>query len=536
MTFGNRVHDRPEQIFVPGDRQLGVQAALHQNFDAADIHHFLNLLEDDLARQNVAVLMAGDAIKVAEPAAHPADVGVVDVAAHDVGDNRLRVLAPANKIGQFRQVRQVRVLEQAQGVRRRDAFARVNLVSDVVNGREGGSPTVFKFPLGQCHCLVSFQFKNPALQSRADLPGRKVPAGLRSGRPARLCAILHNVLIDTILPLRGLCQVAAGVSGSPGLAAANLSASSVSAAMARISSSEILHCRWRMSWMTRSVLCSRWRSTTMISCSAFWLISKSSWARISRVSALDVLADHNQRHQEDLDDVADEQVRDKRGERVERLPVQAGDLAGKDVVAGPEDGPDHDGEEEAHRADLVGDADGQLVQRAEAVLVLRVGVLDGRVVVLEMRQLQPPEIVRQRGLRCAVHARRRGLFHNGHEIGLPLPSIIKQADRFCDTPHGPKPDGFLGCTIPMAGKTKETFVLQRGGFLGHASLLAYVDAQRRVPAHSAGLACGSLCSSQTLLPDSYGIFFRFSVPGPFLAIRAVRPAKTGASPPESNTS
>ena len=42
-----------------------------------------------------------------------------------------------------------------------------------------------------------------------------------------------------------------------------------------------------------------------------------------RVSALHILTDHDQRHEQNLDNVADEQIGHKCRERVECLPVQA---------------------------------------------------------------------------------------------------------------------------------------------------------------------------------------------------------------------
>jgi hypothetical protein len=97
---GEALHDRAQQVLVPLDLEPGVQAALHQDLDPADVHHLLDLLEDGLARQNVAAVLAGLAVEVAELAADPADVGVVDVAPDDVGDARLGVLLPAHVVGQ----------------------------------------------------------------------------------------------------------------------------------------------------------------------------------------------------------------------------------------------------------------------------------------------------------------------------------------------------------------------------------------------------------------------------------------------------
>jgi hypothetical protein len=74
-----------EQILVPGQRQLGVEASLQQDLHAAQVDGLLKLLGQDLARQRVALLAGGRAVEVAELAAGHADVRVVDVAIDDVG-------------------------------------------------------------------------------------------------------------------------------------------------------------------------------------------------------------------------------------------------------------------------------------------------------------------------------------------------------------------------------------------------------------------------------------------------------------------
>ena len=80
-----------EQILVPLDAQLGVEPALQEDLDAAGVDGLLDLLAQLLARQHVGVVgVARVAEEGAEAAGGGADVGVVDVALDDVGDDARR--------------------------------------------------------------------------------------------------------------------------------------------------------------------------------------------------------------------------------------------------------------------------------------------------------------------------------------------------------------------------------------------------------------------------------------------------------------
>ena len=88
-----------EQILVPGDRQVGVVAALQQQLVAAERPGLVDLAEDLLEAEDVAFGMADGAVERAEVAAGDADVGVVDVAVDDVGDDAVGMLAPPDRVG-----------------------------------------------------------------------------------------------------------------------------------------------------------------------------------------------------------------------------------------------------------------------------------------------------------------------------------------------------------------------------------------------------------------------------------------------------
>ena len=94
-----RLH-RPEQILVPLQRQVRVVAALQQQLPAAERDRLVDLPEDLVEPEHVAVGRADRAVERAEVAPRDADVRVVDVAIDDVGDDALGMLAGADAVGE----------------------------------------------------------------------------------------------------------------------------------------------------------------------------------------------------------------------------------------------------------------------------------------------------------------------------------------------------------------------------------------------------------------------------------------------------
>ena len=88
--------DRAEQVLVPGQRQVGIVAALQQQLDAADRDRLVDLPEQLVEAEDVAFGRSDRTVERAEVALRDADVGVVDVAVDDVGDDALGMLARAD--------------------------------------------------------------------------------------------------------------------------------------------------------------------------------------------------------------------------------------------------------------------------------------------------------------------------------------------------------------------------------------------------------------------------------------------------------
>ena len=111
--------DGAEEILVPLDRQVGVVAALQQQLHAAERDRLVDLPEDLLEPEDVALAEPDRPVERAEVAARDADVRVVDVAVDDVGDDPVRVLARADAVGQLAEQRQSARGDTAPAPRRR---------------------------------------------------------------------------------------------------------------------------------------------------------------------------------------------------------------------------------------------------------------------------------------------------------------------------------------------------------------------------------------------------------------------------------
>jgi hypothetical protein len=93
VEAGELLADVLEQVEIPLFGQLGVMAALHENLRAAKRDGLLDLAVEFLPRDHVAVGVLLRAVERAELAIDVADVGVIDIAIDDVGDDL--VAAPA---------------------------------------------------------------------------------------------------------------------------------------------------------------------------------------------------------------------------------------------------------------------------------------------------------------------------------------------------------------------------------------------------------------------------------------------------------
>ena len=83
--------DVREQLFVPLELQMRMQAALHQDLVAPESDGLPNLLEEHVAIKHVGVGVVDFPVEGAEIADGRADIGVIDVAVDVVGSERPRM-------------------------------------------------------------------------------------------------------------------------------------------------------------------------------------------------------------------------------------------------------------------------------------------------------------------------------------------------------------------------------------------------------------------------------------------------------------
>src|SRR5262249_18622055 len=106
-------------------------AALQKNLVAAELDGFLDLLIEDLARQNVGIGVAALAVEGTEVADGGADVRVVDVAVDVVGAIRLGMQTASDGVGRAAQGVQVAAVKQGEALVRCQALAVHSLVHKV---------------------------------------------------------------------------------------------------------------------------------------------------------------------------------------------------------------------------------------------------------------------------------------------------------------------------------------------------------------------------------------------------------------------
>src|SRR6185312_7556517 len=96
---------------------------LKEDLYAAGVDDLLQLLAEDLAREDVALGMPDGPVERAEAAAGGADVGVVDVAIDDVRDHAVRVLALPDRVGRQAQVEEAALGQETLALRGAEALA-----------------------------------------------------------------------------------------------------------------------------------------------------------------------------------------------------------------------------------------------------------------------------------------------------------------------------------------------------------------------------------------------------------------------------
>jgi hypothetical protein len=116
MNSGIALLDGAEKIFVVIDLQIGMQAALKQNAVAAELEHLLDLLENFLEAEDVAVFCANGAVESAERAILGAEICVINVAVDLVGGDARVVLFQADLVSGHADADEVIGFEHVEGL------------------------------------------------------------------------------------------------------------------------------------------------------------------------------------------------------------------------------------------------------------------------------------------------------------------------------------------------------------------------------------------------------------------------------------
>ena len=95
-----------EQLLIPLELQMRVQAPLHEDLVAPQRDRLANLVEQDVAIQDVSLGVVDFAVKRAKVADRRANVGVVDIAVDVVSPERLGMEPSAHLIGSPAQLQQ----------------------------------------------------------------------------------------------------------------------------------------------------------------------------------------------------------------------------------------------------------------------------------------------------------------------------------------------------------------------------------------------------------------------------------------------
>ena len=117
--------DEAEHVFIERQGQIRMQTTLEQNLRAAQRLGLRYLDRQRLLREHLAARI-GRFEKGAERTGGDADIGIVDVAVDDIAHHRLRVQAPAQRMGEEAELVQARLPGQTQPLRSVNAFTRLD--------------------------------------------------------------------------------------------------------------------------------------------------------------------------------------------------------------------------------------------------------------------------------------------------------------------------------------------------------------------------------------------------------------------------
>lgn len=116
--------ERAQEVLVPLDVEIRMQAALHQHARSAKLDRLVNALLDLLHRMDVCIRFTRPPIERAEGADDVANVRIIDVTVDDVGYDVGVVLASAYLVGGKADPQDILRFEERRAIFGRKPFAR----------------------------------------------------------------------------------------------------------------------------------------------------------------------------------------------------------------------------------------------------------------------------------------------------------------------------------------------------------------------------------------------------------------------------
>src|ERR1051326_2919738 len=137
---------RPQQVLVPLNAEIGGQPALHQNARGAKRNRLVDFFGNLLERAHVGVRRSRPAIERAECASHVADVGVVDVSIDDVSDYVLGMFSLANLVCSRSDFGNLVGFKKRHAAFRRQSLTIKHAIKNWLNIRFGHGCSLFSCP------------------------------------------------------------------------------------------------------------------------------------------------------------------------------------------------------------------------------------------------------------------------------------------------------------------------------------------------------------------------------------------------------
>ena len=133
VNLGELVLHPAEKVLVVLERKVRVDTALKKDAGSAKVDRLLDLLAELVPREQVAFRVTRPPVERAELALVDTDVGVVDVAVDDVGDDLRIVQAIAHRVRRSAELEKLALAQEHERVLLADSRAADGAAQDLLN-------------------------------------------------------------------------------------------------------------------------------------------------------------------------------------------------------------------------------------------------------------------------------------------------------------------------------------------------------------------------------------------------------------------